>query len=701
MLLIGNNILNRNNGNNQRPNTPYNGNQLNSDFSMEYIDIDEDNNTFSSSSANLNIYNSTCFKIIYAGLYWGAILQQGSRTDINKIKFKMPSGDYNNITGEIIYDANDYPIGGNKPYACYADVTELVTGLTNPQGIYTIANVLSSQGSNGGTGLCAGWSLFIVYEDPTLPSKSITSFDGFSGISSTTGTLNIPVTGFRTIPTGPVRAEFAFSALEGDRGINGDYLKINGSTIVTPQRPSNNFFNSSITNITGYFNDRVPNSNNTLGYDAGNPNVPNPANATNPGGSVIKNGDTSAIITIGTTQDTYFYYFNVLAVDIIEPKIVLTKVIQDQNGADISGNPVTLGQDLYYEIGYENTGNDNAISFTIKDILPINIIFDIADVDFSHSGGASIQSYDPVSRMIIFSIPDSSVEVGDPLHKIRLKVQVVPTCNELSNVCSNIIKNQAFATYSGFYSGLQITDQPSLSNVSTCNLESPSSTNILVDVSRCKYTKNETLCGNSTVITASDGYNSYSWSTSPSGIPVIGTTQSITVTNIGTYYVHNTAETPCLSIDEAITVSFFGGIVNNPIIPFADRVLICSADQKTLPEIFLCGANDTRLIQSGISDGSTITWEKLNETSCPVAIENCANENQTCTWTQVATGPNYTANNPGQFRMILRYPGGCFSIFYFNVFQNLLNPIATVRDIICSTNGQITIDGIPPVMNTI
>jgi hypothetical protein len=48
--------------------------------------------------------------------------------------------------------------------ACYADVTALLSTLTNPQGVYT-ADVSSSLGSNGTTGLAAGWTLVVVYED--------------------------------------------------------------------------------------------------------------------------------------------------------------------------------------------------------------------------------------------------------------------------------------------------------------------------------------------------------------------------------------------------------------------------------------------------------------------------------------------------------------------------------------------------------
>ena len=37
---------------------------------------------------------------------------------------------------------------------------------------------------------------------------------------------------------------------------------------------------------------------------------------------------------------------------------------------------------------------------------------------------------------------------GDPqFQEIRINVTVVETCNEIDDACSNIINNQAFATY--------------------------------------------------------------------------------------------------------------------------------------------------------------------------------------------------------------------------------------------------------------
>jgi uncharacterized repeat protein (TIGR01451 family) len=667
MLLIGNNIL-------SKDNNPFNNNtELNSNISMKYIDIDSDTSTFSSSSANLAMPNSSCAKIAYAGLYWGALLQSGDRSQINHIKFKLPAGGYNDIIGEVIWDANSTPIGGNKPYACYADVTSLITALPNPQGTYTMANITSSLGLNNGTGLSAGWSLYIVYEDPTLPSKSITSFDGFSGISQSTGSLDINITGFRTIPVGPVRASIAFAALEGDKPILGDYLQINGRTISTLERPSNNFFNSSITTSTGPFTSRVPNGSNTLGFDAGILNI------LNPNGVVIKNGDTSATIRLGTVQDTYFYYFNAFAVDIIEPKIILTKLVQDFSGNDIGNKNVNLGDQLNYVIGFKNTGNDNATSFTIRDQLPKNIIFNYPVDLATLPNGVTVQSYSEATREIIFSINNSVVEVGDEALEIRFKVTVVPSCNMLSDACSNSIDNSAYATYKGTVNpNFTISDDPSVNTNTGCLLV-PKSTNFLVNIDNCKFTKNETLCGTNVVLTAANGYSNYSWSTSPTGTPVIGTSQTLVATKTGTYYVHDTTASNCLSINEEITVvPFIGSVNSNPVIPFANEVVTCPNDGKEMPNFILCGANDSKLIQTGITDALSIIWGKLDEASCTALInENCVNENSTCTWTQVGTESNFNINTAGKYRLILNYQGGCSNQFYFNVYQNLIDPIVS------------------------
>jgi hypothetical protein len=275
-----------------------------------------------------------------------------------------------------------------------------------------------------------------------------------------------------------------------------------------------------------------------------------------------------------------------------------------------------------------------------------------------------------------------------------LAIQVVPNCYDLSQACSNEIINQAFGTYTGVISGITVVDEESFATI-VC-LGAPGSTNFLVDISNCDFQRTEILCGASIVLTAASGYDSYSWSTSPTGTPVIGTGQTYTATTPGIYYVTNTTSATCISIEEEITVFTYGYNLTNPVIPFADLLPVCPNDGKVLPYIFLCGGNDSRPIYTNISDAVSVIWEQLDESSCPaMTVDDCANENETCTWNQIATGADYVANTAGQFRLVINYPGGCFNVFYFNVYQNLLTPTITAEDILCTTPGSITVGGVP------
>jgi len=116
--LIGNNILGPDN------NAFNDGSVRNHDVDMVYIDIDSDPTTFSSSSADLTIPNPGCYRIIHAGLYWSAVTE-GSAPFTN-IKFRGPTGGYNDIVGTVIFDADGTSVdaGDSFPYACFADVTE-------------------------------------------------------------------------------------------------------------------------------------------------------------------------------------------------------------------------------------------------------------------------------------------------------------------------------------------------------------------------------------------------------------------------------------------------------------------------------------------------------------------------------------------------------------------------------------------------
>ncbi|MBC8643535.1 DUF11 domain-containing protein [Flavobacterium lindanitolerans] len=247
----------------------------------------------------------------------------------------------------------------------------MVRGLANPNGTYTLANLRAAKGRRSGAS-SAGWVMVVIYENPTMPGKFISTFDGYAGVQGNV-TADININGFVTLPAPfPVRAKLGVGALEGDVGITNDRLRIKANTVATftdvsnTLNPANNFFNSTITNNNARVTNRNPYGTNTLGLDLDMLNLSNPLNG------IIPNNETGATLRLLTSGDGYGAFLTSFAVEVIEPEIKLVKTVRDISGNNIGGADVNLGQVLDYVLTFQNIGNDDARNLTIRDILPEN-----------------------------------------------------------------------------------------------------------------------------------------------------------------------------------------------------------------------------------------------------------------------------------------------------------------------------------------
>lgn len=743
MLITGNNIL----GN--HVDLPDNNTSIqNASINMVWVDVDGDPTTRNSSSAKVTI--PTCAKVIYAGLYWAATYRyetnsasSGRFNDWNTVKFKVPSGSYVTLTADdILYDGFGdldpaiQPEIPHKPYSCYKDVTNLLSP-TNPNGDYFVGNIRVSKegvpilnnqnevvslGFAGGA--CGGWSLVVVYEKLQLPSKKITTFDGHAIIKSgMPNPLNVAVSGFETLPyPEPVKARIGVMALDGDFRLKDDELRVKAGTasIFTPlQNPgeavTNNFFNSSVTLNGVALNapaDRNPNSINTLGWDSHLNRIPQNNNiATPPINPIIPNGATAATIQLTTDRDKYDVFFTSFDVEVIAPKIPLIKTITNLNGTtNIDGVTLQLGQEFFYTLDLINIGNDGATFTTITDILPQNIVFPtvgnvILSTDVLYDGlpmsttpstTTAYYIYNPVTKTFVFKIPNKDLKIGGKHHLIKIKARSPIDCNDLVNACSNVVVNQASISYLGDQNTSTTPFGDASGNgLNACETPNPGATNFLLNVEACTYTKTEVLCGTTLLLTAPNGYTGYIW-TNSNGVQ-IGTTQTITVNAVGIYQVQLITNNPCKTIVQTITVVNFNNTAStNPLLSSVDETVICPNNGIQLGKIYLCGTDDFQLIQTGITGASSIIWQKLISCTTSTTLPNlCPNTSTTCSWSNVGTGANFTASIAGQYRVIVNYQNGCFREFYFNVYKNVLNPTITPKDIVCTTQGSITISDIP------
>lgn len=327
--VIGNNILSEN------ATKPFNNlERVNDEFKMEYVDIDTDPSTYSSSSAFLQLDDTA--KVVYAGLYWTGTYNgeksvkkfKNKRTfyqkkderayDMQEVKIQFPGLEYQAIRGELIFDgAASKNLRMNKyaPYACMADITAYFDTLEVRSGMYTVANVSATQGYLLG-GSSAGWMLYVVYEKKNDPIQYITTYHGFEFVNKQA--VEIEFGNFRSSDKGEVQTMITMGALEGDIALSHDqvgvynpeeklYVKLDNKV-----RASDNFFNSSITLNDSIFTHRVPNSINTLGFDIAKIKVPNAQNA------IIANNATGVKMQYKTRSDRFFLFFTAFQTTISE-----------------------------------------------------------------------------------------------------------------------------------------------------------------------------------------------------------------------------------------------------------------------------------------------------------------------------------------------------------------------------------------------
>lgn len=220
------------------------------------------------------------------------------------------------------------------------------------RGSYSVANVQAGTGRDRQ----AGWALVVAYRDTSQPPRNLSIFDGFQVVNSGNPNVSIPVSGFETPLTGPVRTEVGFVAYEGDRGSTGDTTKLNTTTLGTP----GNYFASNISRAGVPVTTKNPSFGNQLGYDASLARAD----------GVLANGANSAVIRLTTGGEAYFPGVVTFATELFAPDVQLAKSVLDLNGGQVEPGDV-----LRYTVTATNPGGDDATNVAISDPIPTHTAF--------------------------------------------------------------------------------------------------------------------------------------------------------------------------------------------------------------------------------------------------------------------------------------------------------------------------------------
>ena len=380
--------------------------------------------TENGSFSYLNIpTNST---ILYADLIWAGSYISGSEDNSNLIQSAVNVSINDGTPLPILPDIT-YTDTGNPAY--YMNVTKITSTnwpalLAITGGSFKIAceNVVGTTNPDDETNNACGWTLCIVYSNPTLPSRNLTLYSGNTSTFVASGdTVTATASGFETPTSGIVNGRIPLTALEGDAVLTGDQASISDNTgtfhtLVGPNNLANNFFASQINNNAGFVDtsgsfgnyNQNPDGTNIVGgrqgWDITNVNA-NPFPFIN-----LNNGQTSTTVQCTSKGDRYWVTGLGIQIDINAPLLHIVK--------STPNTLVALNEVINYEIRITNEGTANAYNLVFDDDVPPNTVYVPNSV--SVTGASANTSLFPTKITI-----NSSLSPGSQPIIIRYSVRVI------------------------------------------------------------------------------------------------------------------------------------------------------------------------------------------------------------------------------------------------------------------------------------
>lgn len=325
-----------------------------------------------SSSAQLRIPGGST--ILYAELIWGGSYRYGGENVSASLNGAVTLATPGGGSFSVSPDPSTAAITGGSEYYYVrsADVTSYVQSAG--AGTYTVGGVPGTQSSTENNANAAGWTLAVIYGNPSLPSRNMTVFVGAELTSSSTSPTS-SVSGFCTPTSGTINARMMVSAIEGDSDITGDRMLFGPTTatmaaVSGPRNPLNNFFASQINKDDGTLDtagtfgslNHTPGTNGSgrrQGWDITNIDV----------SSRMQSNQSTAYARGSTTGDRYTITSIGLQVNVGSPVFPSAALTVDKT-------QTYIGDTLTYTATLDNrTGTADALNVVYTDGLPLGTSF--------------------------------------------------------------------------------------------------------------------------------------------------------------------------------------------------------------------------------------------------------------------------------------------------------------------------------------
>ncbi|MDY7395980.1 hypothetical protein UMM65_12045 [Aureibaculum sp. 2210JD6-5] len=280
---------------------------------MVYVDIDGIAATQNSSSSLLAIPVGATVE--WAGLYWGGMYNSSNSGITNPTGMSndqvllMEPGALNYTTINASQrNQETTTFSGWNTFMSFAEVTSIVQGAGS--GNYFVADINLATGSSF-TGPHGGWTLVVVYSEPTEQSRRINVWDGFQFFGfGATDSFN--VTGILTPSLGTFETKVGYYGMDGEASSTGDFINLNAVALTDASNPANNVFNGTVS----IFGANNPNRNPNItpynwGYDLDIFDA----------SGYVPNSATSVAVQLGSTSEGVWGGVFVISNEIVLPTI--------------------------------------------------------------------------------------------------------------------------------------------------------------------------------------------------------------------------------------------------------------------------------------------------------------------------------------------------------------------------------------------
>lgn len=338
---------------------------------MGYADVDADATTVNSSYNNFTLPAGA--SVEWAGLYWGGLYNSSNSgitnpsgtLNIDQVKFMEPGAStYTTINAEV-RNIETGAFSGWRSFMSHADVTSIVQGAGN--GNYYVADIALATGSSF-TGPYGGWTMVVVYSDPTEKTRRISIWDGFDFFGFGANE-NFTVTGLLTPGSGAFESHAGYFGFDGEASSSGDYVSVEGTALSNALNPSNNTLNGTISEFGVDVGGRSPNFNYSWGIDIDVFDA----------SGLVPNGTTTVDVVLGSSSEGIWGGVFAISNEIAFPAV---------SSKTFAPTSIFMGDEATVTLVVDNPAKGVLLTnFSLTDNLPAGMIISPTPDATSSSGG--------------------------------------------------------------------------------------------------------------------------------------------------------------------------------------------------------------------------------------------------------------------------------------------------------------------------